>query len=63
MALTDLDTSVGHSLGLEFDGIRASAIQEVSGCKMEQDVIELKQNTSDGKFMVKRLPAGPRRVR
>ena len=34
------------------------AIQEVSGLKMEQDVIELKQNTPDGKYMIKKLP-GP----
>ena len=60
MALPDLDTSVGHSFGLEFDGITITAIQEVSGCKMEQDVIDLKQNTSDGKFMVKRLPGRPK---
>jgi phage tail-like protein len=31
-------------------------IQEVSGLKLEQDVIELKQNTADGKYMIKKLP-------
>src|SRR5919106_3751314 len=56
MALPDLDTSVGHSFGLEFDGIVITAIQEVSGLKMEQDVIELKQNTPDGKYIIKKLP-------
>ena len=56
MALPDLDTSVGHSFGLEFDGIVITAIQEVSGLKMEQDVIELKQNTADGKYVIKKLP-------
>ena len=45
MALPDLDTSVGHSFGLEVDGIVIKQINEVSGLKMEQDVIELKQNT------------------
>ena len=44
MALPDLDSSVGHSFGLEFDGVQIKAITEVSGLKMEQDVIELKQN-------------------
>ena len=29
---------------------------EVSGLKMEQDVIELKQNTPDGKYVIKKLP-------
>ena len=41
MALPDLDSSVGHSFGLEFDGITIKSITEVSGLKMEQDVVEL----------------------
>jgi phage tail-like protein len=60
MALPDLDTSVGHSFGLEFDGIVITAIQEVSGLKIEQDVIELKQNTPDGKYVIKKLPGRPK---
>jgi phage tail-like protein len=56
MALPDLDSSVGHSFGLEVDGIQITAITEVSGLKMEQDVIELKQNGPDGKFVIKKLP-------
>jgi phage tail-like protein len=60
MALPDLDTSVGHSFGLEFDGIVITAIQEVAGLKMEQDVIELKQNTPDGKYVIKKLPGRPK---
>lgn len=56
MALSDLDTSVGHSFGLEVDGIVIKQISEVTGLKMEQDVIELKQNTSDGKYVIKKLP-------
>jgi phage tail-like protein len=60
MALPDLDTSVGHSFGLEFDGITITAIQEVSGLKIEQDVIELKQNTPDGKYMIRKLPGRPK---
>lgn len=60
MALPALDTSVGHSFGLEFDGIVINAIQEVTGLKMEQDVIELKQNTPDGKYIVKKLPGRPK---
>ncbi|NUS10156.1 MAG: phage tail protein [Streptomyces sp.] len=60
MALPDLDTSVGHSFGLEFDGVVIKQITEVTGLKMEQDVIELKQNTNDGKYMVKKLPGRPK---
>jgi phage tail-like protein len=56
MPLPELDTSVGHSFGLEIDGVVIKQIQEVSGLKMEQDVIELKQNTPDGKFQIKKLP-------
>jgi len=60
MALPDLDTSVGHSFGLEWDGVVIKQINEVSGLKMEQDVIELKQNTSDGKYVIKKLPGRPK---
>ena len=56
MALPDLDSSVGHSFGLEFDGITIKSITEVTGLKMEQDVIELKENSSDGKYVIKKLP-------
>jgi phage tail-like protein len=56
MSLPDLDSSVGHSFGLEFDGITIKSITEVSGLKMEQDVVELKQNGPDGKYSIKKLP-------
>lgn len=62
MPLPDLDSSVGHSFGLEFDSVIIKQITEVSGLKMEQDVIELKQNTFDGKYAIK-LPDRPRRAR
>src|SRR3954451_22419149 len=55
-ALEDLDSLVGHSFGLQFDGITIKAITEVSGLKMEQDAIELKENTADGKYSIKKLP-------
>ena len=60
MPLPDLDTSVGHSFGLEVDSLVIKQISEVSGLKMEQDVIELKQNTADGKYVVKKLPGRPK---
>lgn len=56
MALPDLDSSVGHSFGLEFQGVQIKSITEVSGLKMEQDVIELKENGPDGKYVIKKLP-------
>lgn len=60
MGLPDFDSSVGHSFGLEFDGVMIKQISEVSGLKFEQDVIELKQNTNDGKYIVKKLPGRPK---
>ncbi|GAA1660459.1 phage tail protein [Fodinicola feengrottensis] len=57
MALPDLDRAVGWSFGLEIDGIQVKEIQEISGLKMEQDVIELKHNSSaDGKYVNKKMP-------
>lgn len=56
MPFADMDSGVGHSFGLEFDGIQIKSITEVSGLKMEQDVVELKQNGPDGKYLVKKLP-------
>jgi phage tail-like protein len=60
MGLPVLDSSVGHSFGLEFDGVTIKQITEVSGLKIEQDVVELKQNTNDGKYMIKKLPGRPK---
>lgn len=57
MAIPEFDSSVGHSFGLEFDGIQIKSITEVTGLKMEQDVIEYKSNTAaDGKYQIKKLP-------
>ncbi|MGN6174205.1 MAG: phage tail protein [Streptosporangiaceae bacterium] len=56
MALPDLDSSVGHSFGLEFDGITIKSITGVDALKIEQDVIELKQAGPDGKSVIKKLP-------
>jgi phage tail-like protein len=60
MALPDQDSSVGHSFGLEFDGVVIKQISEVAGLKMEQDVVEYKVNTNDGKYMIKKLPGRPK---
>jgi phage tail-like protein len=56
MPLPEPDGSVGHSFGLEFDGVLVTNIVEVNGLKMEQDVIELKENSADGGYTIKRLP-------
>jgi phage tail-like protein len=57
MAMDEHDSSVGHSFGLEFDGLQIKAITEVTGLKMEQDVIEYKSNqANNGQYMIKKLP-------
>ena len=58
MALPDPDISVGHSFGLEFDGVTIKQITEVSGLKIDQDVVELKQGP--GKLLVRKLPGRPK---
>jgi phage tail-like protein len=60
MALPEPDSSVGHSFGLELDGIDIKQIAEVSGLTIEQEVIELKENTPDGEVVVRRLPGRPK---
>jgi phage tail-like protein len=49
-------SGVGHSFGIEIDGVVIKSITEVSGLKMEQDVIEYKENGPDGKYNIRKLP-------
>lgn len=60
MPLPEFNSSVGHSFGVEYDGIVINSIQEVSGLKMEQDVIDHKYMTADGKYGVSRQPGRPK---
>lgn len=60
MALPDRDSSVGHSFGLEVDGVRIKGITEISGLAAARDAIEVKQTTSDGKYVVSKLPGRPK---
>jgi phage tail-like protein len=60
VTLPDFDSAVGHSFGLEVDSVMIKQITEVSGLKMEQDVIEYKSNTADGKFIVRKAPGVPK---
>src|SRR3954452_1452219 len=56
MAIPDFYSSVGNTFGLEIDGVMIKQISEVSGLKMEQDVIEYKVNSAEGKYSTKKLP-------
>src|SRR5262245_53779601 len=59
MAMATGDAANALSFGIEIDGVQIKAIQEVSGLKMSQAVIELKHNTNDGKYINKKLPGRP----
>jgi len=55
VALPDIDSSVGHSFGLELDGVQVNGIRDVT-LTMEQEVVELKESGPDGKVVVRSLP-------
>jgi len=50
------DALAGYHFAIEIDGVTIAQFQEVGGITSELDVIELKQNTSDGKFVIHKLP-------
>jgi len=54
------DAVAGYHYSIEIDGVTIAQFQEVSGLSSELDVIELKENTSDGKFIVHKLPGNRR---
>ena len=49
------DAAVGHSFGLELDGVRVSMLTEVTGLGWERDVIEVRQG-GDPDAPTRRLP-------
>ena len=56
MVLADsLDSSAANAFTVTIDGIQVPKVTEVSGLKSEVDKIELKQQTSDGKYVVRQL--------
>ena len=50
------DALAGFHYSIEIDSINIAQFQEVSGLTSELDVIELKENTPDGKYVVHKLP-------
>lgn len=54
------DGGVGHSFGLELDGVRVSMLTEVTGLTTERDVIELREGGADGNQVVRKLPGRPK---
>jgi phage tail-like protein len=51
------DALAGYHFAIEIDGVTIAQFQEVSGITSEVDVIDLKENTKDGKYVIHKLPA------
>ncbi|MFC9335241.1 phage tail protein [Arthrobacter sp. NPDC057009] len=60
MALGDFDNSAANGFTVTIDGIEVPRVIEVSGLKSEVDKIELKQQTKDGKYVVRQLIGRPK---
>jgi phage tail-like protein len=50
------DALAGYHYSIEIDGVQIAQFQEVSGLTSEIDVIDLKENTKDGKYVIHKLP-------
>lgn len=50
------DALSGFHFSIEIDGISIAQFQEVSGITSEVDVIDLKENTKDGKYIIHKVP-------
>lgn len=55
MALDPYDSSPANGFSVKIDGIEIPKVTEVSGLKIEVDKLDLKQQTSDGKYVVRQL--------
>lgn len=52
------DSTLGYKFIFKLDGIEMPAVTEVTGLKLEVEKIELKSQTSDGKYIISHMP-GP----
>ena len=61
MAPEDFDAATAYSFSLEIDGIACLHLTEVSGLKIEHDVIEMKMNEAQkGKYIIRKMPGRPK---
>jgi phage tail-like protein len=61
MPLADpLDSAAANGFRFALDGIEIPKVMEVSGLKNEVDKIEMKQQTKDGKYVVRQLIGRPK---
>jgi len=54
------DAIIGASFGFEFDAHQAKGIMEISGLKQEFDMIEVKTQTADGKYVLNKIVGRPK---
>jgi phage tail-like protein len=55
MPLATFDISPSYAFIVKIDGIAVPSVNEVSGLKIEVDKIDLKQQTEDGKYVVRQV--------
>ena len=60
MALGDFDNSAANGFTVTIDGLEVHRVIDVSVLKTEVDKIELKQQTKDGKYVVRQLIGRPK---
>jgi phage tail-like protein len=61
MGLIDkYDAVIGAQFGFSLDQHQAKGIMEISGLKQEVDMIEVKTQTNDGKYVVNKIPGRPK---
>jgi phage tail-like protein len=54
------DAVIGASFGFTFDQHQAKGVMEISGLAAESDMIEVKTQTSDGKYVINKIPGRPK---
>jgi phage tail-like protein len=60
MPLESIDPPSAVAFTVTIDGIALAHVVEVSGLKAEVDIIELKQQTPDGKYVIRQLIGRPK---
>ena len=58
MAFATGDGAVAYKFAFKIDGITCPSVIDVSGLKLEVDMIETKTQTADGKYVISHVP-GP----
>lgn len=56
MPFSDFDGGVSYAFGLTVDGVTTHSIMEVDGLSYEVDEIEVKEQTPDGKYVIRKIP-------